>query len=81
MHTAKISNISLRALHVWRRNGEVLLTTWYTNLLPPLMEPVLYVLAFGFGIGSMVKDFSFQGVEMRYLKFVAPGVVAVAVTC
>ena len=79
MHTAKLSNISFRALHVWRRNAEVLLTTWYTNLLPPLMEPVLYVLAFGFGIGSMVKEFSFQGQNISYLKFVAPGVVAVAV--
>ena len=53
MHTAKLSNISWRALHVWRRNGEVLLTTWYTNFLPPLLEPVFYVLAFGFGIGGM----------------------------
>ncbi len=79
MHTAKLSNISWRALHVWRRNGEVLLTTWYTNFLPPLLEPVFYVLAFGFGIGGMVKEFSFQGNEMSYLKFVAPGVVAVAV--
>ncbi|SVC50973.1 uncharacterized protein METZ01_LOCUS303827, partial [marine metagenome] len=43
MHTAKLSNISWRALHVWRRNGEELLTTWYTNFLPPLLEPVFYV--------------------------------------
>lgn len=79
MQTAKLSNISFRALHVWRRNGEVLLTTWYTNLLPPLMEPVLYVFAFGFGIGGLVEDFSFQSREISYLQFVAPGVVAVAV--
>ena len=79
MHTAKFSNISWRLLHVWRRNGEVLLTTWYTNFLPPLLEPVFYVLAFGFGIGGMVGDFKFQGQEMSYLQFVAPGVVAVAV--
>ena len=79
MHTAKLSNISWRTLHVWRRNGEVLLTTWYTNFIPPLLEPVFYVLAFGFGIGGLVGDFKFQGQEMSYLQFVAPGVVAVAV--
>ena len=79
MHTAKLSNISWRLLHVWRRNGEVLLTTWYTNFLPPLLEPVFYVLAFGFGIGGMIGDFTFQEHNMSYLQFVAPGVVAVAV--
>jgi len=79
MHTAKLSNISWRLLHVWRRNGEVLLTTWYTNFLPPLLEPVFYVLAFGFGIGGMIGDFTFQERNMSYLHFVAPGVVAVAV--
>lgn len=79
MHTAKLSNISWRFLQVWRRNGEVLLTTWYTNFIPPLLEPVFYVLAFGFGIGGMVGDFTFQEREMSYLQFVAPGVVAVAV--
>ena len=78
-HQAQLGNISLRALHVWRRNAEVLLTTWYTNFLPPLLEPVFYVLAFGFGIGGLVGDFAFQGQEMSYLQFVAPGVVAVAV--
>ena len=64
---------------MWRRNGEGLLTTWYTNFIPPLLEPVFYVLAFGFGIGGMVGDFTFQEREMSYLQFVAPGVVAVAV--
>ena len=78
-HQAQLCNISQRALHVWRRNAEVLLTTWYTNFLPPLLEPVFYVLAFGFGIGGLVGDFAFQGQEMSYLQFVAPGVVAVAV--
>ncbi|MDM7917389.1 MAG: ABC transporter permease [Candidatus Eisenbacteria bacterium] len=74
-----LSNVSGRALHVWRRDFDVYLTTWKTNFLPPLLEPVFYVLAFGLGLGSLIGSLTYQGRPVGYLEFMAPGVVAVAI--
>ena len=51
-----LSNVSRLAWTVWRRDFDVYLTTWKTNFLPPLLEPVFYVLAFGLGLGSLIGD-------------------------
>ncbi|MBD3160640.1 MAG: ABC transporter permease [Candidatus Eisenbacteria bacterium] len=74
-----VRNISRLTLRVWRRDLDVYLTTWKTNFLPPLLEPVFYVLAFGLGIGSLIGDLVYQGVTVSYLRFMAPGVLAVAI--
>jgi lipooligosaccharide transport system permease protein len=58
---------------------DVYLTTWKTNFLPPLLEPVFYVLAFGLGLGSLIGAIAYQGRTVGYLAFMAPGVVAVAI--
>ncbi len=72
-------NISWRSIKVWQRDAEVLWATWFLNLLPPLLEPILYVLAFGFGIGSLIHEVHYLGKEFSYLSFMAPGVVSVAI--
>lgn len=72
-------NVSYRAWYVWRRDLEVYMTTWLTNFLPPLLEPVMYVAAFGFGMGSLIGTVTYLGKEVRYLAFMAPGVIAVAI--
>lgn len=74
-----IRNISRRAWTVWRRDMEVYATTWKTNFLPPLLEPVLYILAFGVGMGSLVGTVTYAGTRMPYLDFMVPGVIAVAI--
>lgn len=74
-----IGNISYRAYYVWRRNMDVSLVTWKTNVVPPLLEPLMYVFAFGVGLGAYVKKISFMGRECDYLTFIAPGMVAVGV--
>jgi lipooligosaccharide transport system permease protein len=74
-----LGQISWRALHVWRRDLLVYRATWWTNLLPPLLEPVLYLLAFGAGIGRLVGEVTDQGARVGYLPFIAPGLVAVAI--
>ncbi len=77
--TRLLANVSRLAWKVWRRDLDVYLATWKTNLLPPLLEPLLYVLAFGFGLGSLIGKLHYQGREIGYLRFMAPGVVAVAI--
>ncbi len=73
-----LRNLSWRAIHVWRRDLLAYRATWWTNLVPPLLEPVLYLLAFGAGIGSLVGDLVYQGERVSYLRFIAPGLLAVA---
>lgn len=77
--TSILSNISYRAWHMWRRNVDVSLVTWKTNVLPPLLEPVLYIFAFGIGLGAYVQKISFDGRAYDYLTFLAPGMIAVGV--
>src|SRR5437867_1637158 len=76
---AILRNVSLRSLRVCRRDLDVYLTNWKTEFLPPLSEPILYVFAFGFGLGSLIHRVRYQGHELTYLRFMAPGIVAVAI--
>ena len=74
-----LRNLSLRSLRVWQRDADVYFTTWKTEFLPPLLEPILYVLAFGLGLGQLVHEVHYQGRVLGYLEFMAPGIIAVAV--
>ncbi len=74
-----LRNVSLRSFRVWQRDLEVYLTMWKTEFLPALTEPILYVVAFGFGLGSLIHSVRYEGRELSYLRFMAPGIVAVAI--
>ena len=50
------SQISARTLRVWQRNYVVYRQTWKISFVPPLLEPLLYILAFGMGLAVMVGD-------------------------
>jgi lipooligosaccharide transport system permease protein len=60
---------------VWRRNADVFRKTWKVNLVPPLVEPLLYLLALGFGIGGFIGEI--DGVS--YIVFIAPAIVAISI--
>jgi lipooligosaccharide transport system permease protein len=45
-----------------------------TPLLSSIVEPVLYLLSIGFGVGTLVGDV--PGVDVRYAVFVAPAILA-----
>ena len=77
--TALVRNLSPRALRVWQRNRDVYFVTWKTNLFPPLLEPILYLLAFGAGIGALVNEVPYRGEMVRYTTFIAPGLLATQV--
>ena len=53
--TLAVSRINLAdTLAVWRRNVMVHLRLWRLNLVAPVIEPVISVLGFGWGIGALV---------------------------
>jgi len=74
-----LRNISYRLRHVWRRNLDVSLFGWKSTVLPPLLEPLLYLFAFGLGLGAYVEKVRFHGRLTDYLTFMAPGMIAVGV--
>ncbi|MBI4241101.1 MAG: ABC transporter permease [Candidatus Rokubacteria bacterium] len=76
---ALVGNISARSLRVWQRNRDVYFVTWKTNLVPPLLEPILYLLAFGAGIGALVSEVQYRGEMIGYTTFIAPGLLATQV--
>jgi lipooligosaccharide transport system permease protein len=60
------------------RHLRVYLRNWHTAFLPPAVEPVTMLLAFGVGLGGYVARLAWHGREIDYLTFVAPGLLAYA---
>src|SRR5262245_21946309 len=71
------TQINLRdTLAVWRRNIVVHLRVWKMNLVAPIIEPVISVLGFGWGIGALVVG---HVAGISYLSFAGAGLLAVTV--
>ena len=67
--------LTRRVWKVWQRNFDVFLKTITSNFLPSLLEPILYLLALGLGLGVFIQ--SIEGVP--YINFIAPALVAISV--
>jgi lipooligosaccharide transport system permease protein len=59
---------------VWRRNFDVFMKTIKVNFLPSMLEPILYLLALGLGVGGFIP--SIEGVP--YINFLAPALVSIS---
>ena len=79
MNLPKLSQLSFRTFRVWQRNYEIYRQNWKISFIPPLLEPLLYILAFGVGLAVMVGDFEVNGKPLSYTRFIAPALVAVAI--
>src|SRR5262249_4517398 len=67
-------------IHVWRRDLQVYRTTLWTNAIPPIFEPILYLFAFGAGVGTLIgKPIPYAGHEASYIAFIAPGLIAMTI--
>jgi lipooligosaccharide transport system permease protein len=60
------------------RHLRVYLRNWHTAFLPPAVEPVTMLVAFGIGLGGYVATLPWQGRPVEYLTYVAPGLLAYA---
>ena len=68
-------DITTRVRSVWRRNWDAFLRTYRVNFIPPFVEPVLYLLALGFGLGTYIE--AVDGIP--YPVFIAPALVSISV--
>ena len=62
-------------LSVWRRDLRVFGKAWKGALLPQFLDPLFYLLAMGFGLGTYLA--SVEGIP--YEQFIGPGLIASAV--
>ena len=70
----RIPKVSRRTWKVWRRDGRTFMKTYKANFIPPLMEPIIYLLAFGFGLGFFVTQIN----GVPYATFLAPALIAIS---
>jgi len=70
----RLPKLSYRVRLVWRRNFDVFIKTYLVNFIPPLVEPLFYLVGLGFGLGGFVRPQE----GLRYIAFIAPALVAVS---
>ena len=71
----KSSALTYRVWKVWLRDWNVFTKTFAVNFFPPLLEPILYLVALGFGLGTLVQQI--QG--FSYIQYIAPALVSISI--
>jgi lipooligosaccharide transport system permease protein len=71
----RMPTLTYRVWKVWRRNFDVFMKTIHVNFLPSVLEPILYLVALGLGLGTFVA--SIEG--FSYIQFIAPALIAIAI--
>jgi len=62
---------------VWQRNFIVYLQNWKIRFIAPILEPLFYLLAFGYGLSTLVGNIRENGMEVSYTFFIAPALIAI----
>ncbi|MGD8367712.1 MAG: ABC transporter permease [Desulfobacterales bacterium] len=75
----RLDTISWRFLKVWKRNLVTYQKIWKVSFITPLLEPMLFILAFGLGFSGVIDSISYAGDKFSYTQFMAPALIAVAV--
>jgi lipooligosaccharide transport system permease protein len=70
----KPPQLTSRVWRVWQRDFDVFMKTWKVNFLPPLLEPVFYLVAMGYGLGTFVQNID----GVAYIQFIAPALVSIS---
>lgn len=72
----------LAAMWAWQsravlmRHIRVHLRKWHIVLLPPVFEPLILLVAFGVGLGGRMGTMRWEGHDLAYLAYLAPGMLA-----
>jgi lipooligosaccharide transport system permease protein len=57
--------------NVAHRNWLVYKKDFFSNISPSIIDPMLFIIAFGFGLGHYISEVN----DVKYLRFIAPGLV------
>lgn len=57
------------SLKVTERHWAIYRQNLFANIIPTVVDPILFLVSFGFGLGAYVQDVD----GMNYLRFIAPG--------
>lgn len=68
-----LGGVSYRSYRVWQRNRDVFLRFWGAELVAPALEPLIFVVAMGLGLGAYVE----LGGDQEYIEFLVPGMLAI----
>lgn len=66
-------------MKIWRRNLIVYRRIWKISFIPPLLEPLFYLLAFGIGMGALVGSVTYMETSHSYSEFIAPALIAITI--
>jgi lipooligosaccharide transport system permease protein len=67
-----MKSFSWRFIRVWQRNRDVFFRLWHSEAPGFLAEPIIILLAMGFGLGAYVGLVDGQ----QYIEYIAPGIIA-----
>lgn len=70
----EVPDVSYRVWKVWLRNRDVFTKTIKVNFIPPFLEPLLYLAAMGFGLGTYLGDVE----GFSYPMFIAPALISIS---
>ncbi len=73
------ARISRRFLRVWQRNLIVYRKSWKISFIPPFLEPLFYLIAFGIGMSGLVGSLRYRGSDISYVSFIAPALIGVSI--
>lgn len=71
--------ITRRFTKIWLRNFIVYRRIWKISFIPPLLEPLFYLLAFGVGMGALVGSVAYMGAPVSYARYIAPALIAITI--
>ena len=66
-----IPSFSNRILSIWYRHFRVYVSSFFSNAFPPFLEPVIFLVAMGIGVGTFIQTMD----NMSYTLFLASGLV------
>ncbi|HET8945106.1 MAG TPA: ABC transporter permease [Dehalococcoidia bacterium] len=69
---AQRPDVSWLAVRVWERNRDVFLNIWKAEAIWPFIEPLLTLVALGFGLGDFIE----LDRKESYIEFIGPGILA-----
>jgi len=60
---------------VWLRYFDVFKKSFFYYLVTTFLEPILYLLSFGLGVGSLIGHLKYQGTDISYRSFIFSGII------